>query len=230
MPMLVHAVHSGIARVASKGVIRAAPASHSFSSIRDNEGTRSSPATAHEWRTPASVPAYDGWDDSIEGKFRQKQRQSAWSDQTKNGAAPRPNTRDGICDSALDLVGDTPMIRLARLSNKLGLDPSIDLVAKCEFFSAGGSVKDRVGLRMVEEAEAAGKLEKGDVLIEPTSGNTGIGLCLAAAVKGYKVIITMPQKMSGEKLNTMKALGAEVVRTPTEATWNAEDSVRQNTD
>jgi cystathionine beta-synthase len=81
-----------------------------------------------------------------------------------------------------------------------------------------------VALRMIEEAEREGRLKPGDVIIEPTSGNTGVGLCMAAAIKGYKVIITMPLKMSGEKLNTMKALGAEILRTPTEAGWNDEDS------
>lgn len=88
----------------------------------------------------------------------------------------------------------------------------------------GGSVKDRVGLRMVLEAEKDGRLKEGDVIIEPTSGNTGIGLCLAGALRGYKVLITMPQKMSAEKLNTMKALGAEILRTPTEAAWDDEVS------
>ena len=96
------------------------------------------------------------------------------------------------------------MIRCRRRAKHLGISDEVELVAKCEFFSAGGSVKDRIGLRMVEEAEKDGRLQPGDVVIEPTSGNTGIGLCLAAAVKGYKVIITMPLKMSGEKLNTMK--------------------------
>jgi cystathionine beta-synthase len=77
---------------------------------------------------------------------------------------------------------------------------------------------------MVEEWEKLGKIKPGDILIEPTSGNTGIGLCLTAALKGYKMIICLPQKMSGEKVNTMKALGAEILRTPTEAAWDAEDS------
>merc|ERR1712226_1438778 len=93
-----------------------------------------------------------------------------------------------------------------------------------EFFNAGGSVKDRIGKRMVEEAEKSGRIKPGDVLIEATSGNTGIGLSLAAAIKGYRMIICLPQKMSGEKVNTMKCLGAEILRTPTEAAWNAEDS------
>jgi cystathionine beta-synthase len=114
------------------------------------------------------------------------------------------------------------MVRMSRLAKHLDLE--CELVAKCEFFNAGGSVKDRIGKRMVEEAEKSGRIKPGDVLIEPTSGNTGIGMCLTAALKGYKMIICLPQKMSGEKVNTMKALGAEIIRTPTEAAWNAEDS------
>merc|ERR1712190_515136 len=103
-------------------------------------------------------------------------------------------------------------------------DVECELLAKVEFFNAGGSVKDRIGKRMVEEAEKSGRIKPGDVLIEPTSGNTGIGLCLTAALKGYKMIICLPQKMSGEKVNTMKCLGAEILRTPTEAAWDAQDS------
>merc|ERR1712084_218587 len=94
----------------------------------------------------------------------------------------------------------------------------------CEFFNAGDSVKDRIAKRMVEEAEKSGRIKPGDVLIEATSGNTGIGLSLTAALKGYKMIICLPQKMSGEKVNTMKCLGAEILRTPTEAAWDAKDS------
>ena len=90
-------------------------------------------------------------------------------------------------------------------------------MAKCEYFNAGGSVKDRITKRMIEAAESDGILKPGYTIIEPTSGNTGIGLALAGAVKGYKVIITMPEKMSNEKVNLLKALGAQVIRTPTEA-------------
>jgi len=97
-------------------------------------------------------------------------------------------------------------------------------VVKCEFFNAGGSVKDRIGLRMVEDAEKAGKIKPGDVLIEPTSGNTGIGIALAAAVKGYRCIIVLPEKMSNEKVDTLKALGAEIVRTPTAAMFDSPES------
>ena len=86
-------------------------------------------------------------------------------------------------------------------------------MAKCEFFNAGGSVKDRIGRRMVEDAERSGRLKKGDVLIEPTSGNTGIGLALAAAVKGYRCIIVMPEKMSQEKVGTggVRGLFSELI-------------------
>ncbi|XP_011385121.1 cystathionine beta-synthase-like, partial [Pteropus vampyrus] len=97
-------------------------------------------------------------------------------------------------------------------------------VAKCEFFNAGGSVKDRISLRMVEEAERAGVLQPGDTIIEPTSGNTGIGLALAAAVKGYRCVIVMPEKMSTEKVDVLRALGAEIVRTPTNARFDSPES------
>merc|ERR1712194_764141 len=116
----------------------------------------------------------------------------------------------------------TPMVRMSRLAKFFDIE--CELLAKVEFFNAGGSVKDRIGKRMIEEAEKSGRIKPGDVLIEATSGNTGIGLSMTAALKGYKMIICLPKKMSGEKVNTMKCLGAEILRTPTEAAWDAEDS------
>ncbi|GAA5982296.1 hypothetical protein JCM11641_001997 [Rhodosporidiobolus odoratus] len=128
-----------------------------------------------------------------------------------------------IHDSALSLIGHTPLVRLDRLATDEGL--KCNLLAKIEGFSAGGSVKDRIALRMIETAEAQGILIPGrSVLVEPTSGNTGIGLALVAAVKGYKCVIVMPEKMSREKANTLAALGAEIIRTPTSAAWDAPDS------
>ncbi len=125
-----------------------------------------------------------------------------------------------ILQTILEAIGNTPTVRL----NKVGSELNCELYAKCEFFNAGGSLKDRIGLRMVEEAEKSGRIKPGDTLIEPTSGNTGIGLALAAAIKGYKMIITMPEKMSKEKEVVLKALGAEIVRTPTEAAWDDPNS------
>jgi cystathionine beta-synthase len=130
---------------------------------------------------------------------------------------PRLNS---IYDSILDAIGSTPMVRL----NRVGAELPCELLAKCEFFNAGGSVKDRIGRQMVMDAEASGRIKPGDTLIEPTSGNTGIGIALAAAVKGYRCIITMPEKMSKEKVDVLKALGAEIFRTPTEAAYDAPDS------
>merc|ERR1712216_969431 len=111
----------------------------------------------------------------------------------------RPVRPTGIAESALDFVGNTPLIRLDRLRDTLGLSPDIELMPKCEGYSVGGSVKDRIAMGMIETAEREGRIKPGDVLIEATSGNTGVGLCMAGAIKGYKVIICMPMKMSGEK-------------------------------
>ncbi|KAJ3159544.1 hypothetical protein HDU86_001553 [Geranomyces michiganensis] len=127
-----------------------------------------------------------------------------------------------ILNNILEHIGGTPLVRLNRVSKEEGIE--CEIVAKCEFFNAGGSVKDRIAKRMVEGAEKDGKLKPGFTLIEPTSGNTGIGLALAAAVKGYRAIITLPEKMSQEKVDVLKALGAEIIRTPTEAAWDAPDS------
>ncbi|MCC6897575.1 MAG: pyridoxal-phosphate dependent enzyme, partial [Polyangiaceae bacterium] len=106
-----------------------------------------------------------------------------------------------ILDSVLDAVGGTPLVRLSRL----GRDLPCELLAKLEFMNPGGSVKDRIGVRMLLEAEKSGRIKPGDTLIEPTSGNTGIGLAMAAAVKGYRMIITMPEKMSREKQVVLEA-------------------------
>ena len=129
-------------------------------------------------------------------------------------------TRDHILDSILDAVGETPMVRLNAVTQGL----ECEVVAKCEFMNPGGSVKDRIGVRMLLDAERSGRIKPGDTLIEPTSGNTGIGLALAAAARGYRVIITMPEKMSQEKQVVLEALGAEIIRTPTEAAWDAPES------
>ncbi len=125
-----------------------------------------------------------------------------------------------IYDSILDAVGHTPMVRM----RSIGRDLDCEILAKCEFLNPGGSIKDRIGKRMLEEAQKKGRIHPGDTLIEPTSGNTGIGLALAAAVYGYRMIITMPEKMSREKQVTLEALGAEIIRTPTEAAWDAPES------
>jgi cysteine synthase A len=118
-----------------------------------------------------------------------------------------------IHDNVLTTIGDTPIVKI----NKIAKNLDCNVYAKCEFFNPGGSIKDRIGWNMVEEAEKSGRIKPGDTLIEPTSGNTGQGIALAAAVKGYKCIITMPEKMSQEKQIALEALGAEIVRTPTEA-------------
>lgn len=126
-------------------------------------------------------------------------------------------------ESILQNIGNTPLVRLNSIPKSAGVPCKI--YAKCEFFNAGGSVKDRIALRMVEAAEKDGRITPGhSVLIEPTSGNTGIGLALVGAVKGYRTIITLPEKMSSEKVSVLKALGAEIIRTPTSAAWDAPES------
>ena len=116
-----------------------------------------------------------------------------------------------IYASASDLVGKTPLLELTNIEKKLGLN--VKLLAKLEYFNPAGSVKDRIAKAMIEDAEQSGKLKPGAVIIEPTSGNTGIGLASVAAAKGYRIIIVMPETMSVERRQLMKAYGAELVLT-----------------
>ncbi|MEA4988048.1 MAG: cysteine synthase A [Anaerovorax sp.] len=116
-----------------------------------------------------------------------------------------------IAKSLTDLIGKTPLMELSNYEKKHELEAT--LVAKLEYFNPAGSVKDRVGKAMIDDAEAKGLLKKGSVIIEPTSGNTGIGLASVAAARGYKVILTMPETMSVERRNLLKAYGAEIVLT-----------------
>ncbi|EHN08869.1 Cystathionine beta-synthase [Patulibacter medicamentivorans] len=132
-----------------------------------------------------------------------------------SGGGPGPRAGEGgaiIHDSILDTIGDTPLVRLSRIG--AGLTPQ--LVAKVEQLNPGGSIKDRVALRMIEAAERDGLLRPGGTIVEPTSGNTGTGLAIAARIKGYRVIAVMPDKMSQEKIDLLRAYGAEVVVAPTD--------------
>src|SRR5205809_2416919 len=125
-----------------------------------------------------------------------------------------------VLENFLDAVGDTPLVRLHNVTR--GVKPTI--LAKLEMLNPGGSVKDRIGLRMIESAERAGRLRPGGTIVEPTSGNTGHGLAIAAAIKGYKCIFVMPDKMSQEKVALLRAYGAEVVITPTAVAPEAPES------
>ncbi len=125
-----------------------------------------------------------------------------------------------LLHTILEAVGKTPIVQL----NRIGQHLPCELYAKCEFLNPGGSVKDRIAINMIEQAEKEGRIKPGDTLIEATSGNAGIGFAMAGAVKGYNVIITMPEKMSREKEVTLEALGAKIYRTPTAAKWDDPDS------
>lgn len=125
-----------------------------------------------------------------------------------------------VLQNILEGIGKTPSVRL----NRIGNDLSCELYAKCEYLNPGGSIKDRIAANMIEMAEREGRIKPGDTLIEATSGNAGIGFALAGAVKGYKIIITMPEKMSREKEVALEALGAKIYRTPTAAKFDDEDS------
>ena len=117
-----------------------------------------------------------------------------------------------IAKKLTELVGNTPLLELGKFSEQKGLKTPV--IAKVEYFNPGGSVKDRIALAMIEDAEAKGILKPGATIIEPTSGNTGVGLALVSAVKGYKLILTMPETMSVERRNLVKAYGATVKLTP----------------
>jgi len=135
----------------------------------------------------------------------------------------------GIADSALELVGNTPLVRLGRITPA----GSAEVVAKLESRNPGGSVKDRIALSMIEDAERRGVLQPGATIVEPTSGNTGIGLAMVAAVKGYKLILTMPDDMSQERRKLLQRYGAQLVLTPaiegmTGAVFAAEEMVAKN--
>jgi cysteine synthase A len=128
---------------------------------------------------------------------------------------PRGDFRGRIYDSILDVVGNTPLVRLRRLEERSGVQA--ELLAKLEFFNPMASVKDRIGLAMIESAEASGKIGPATTIVEPTSGNTGIALAFVCAAKGYKLILTMPESMSLERRKMLLILGAKIELTPAAA-------------
>src|SRR5919106_5550387 len=134
--------------------------------------------------------------------------------------ATASSTAADIKGSILDTIGETPLVRLSRLGK--GLRPQ--LVAKIEALNPGGSIKDRAALALIEAAERDGNLKPGGTIVEPTSGNTGTGLAIAASLKGYRVIAVMPDKMSKEKIDLLRAYGAEVVVAPTEVAPDSPES------
>ena len=123
-------------------------------------------------------------------------------------------------ETILESIGQTPLVKLQKVTSHL----DCDVYAKCEFMNPGGSVKDRIALAMIKRAEQDGIIKPGDTLIEPTSGNTGLGLALVSAVRGYHVIVVMPNKMSNEKQVVLEALGAEIIRTPSEVPFDHPES------
>lgn len=136
-----------------------------------------------------------------------------------------------IANSVIDLIGNTPLVQL----NTLGKDLPGKVVAKLEFFNPGNSVKDRIAANMIAEAEKAGKIKENTIIVEPTSGNTGIGLAMVCAAKGYKLVITMPESMSKERRMLLRAFGAELILTPAAegmagAIAKAEELVNSNPD
>lgn len=136
-------------------------------------------------------------------------------------AGTTDNPRAGIRDSILDAIGQTPMVRIRRMFSDT---PQTTVLAKVELMNPNGSMKDRIGLRMIERAEQEGRIKPGDTLVEPTSGNTGLGLAMVCAAKGYKLVITMPMKMSEEKRRLIRAFGAELILAPTELAHDHPDN------
>ncbi|HUH23009.1 MAG TPA: cysteine synthase A [Brevundimonas sp.] len=136
------------------------------------------------------------------------------SDAPYDASRHRKDGRGKVYDSIIDTIGDTPLVRLPNLTAEY--QPKATVLAKLEFFNPIGSVKDRIGVAMVEALEQAGKIKPGAVLVEPTSGNTGIALAFVAASKGYKLILVMPESMSIERRKMLALLGAELVLTPAE--------------
>jgi len=129
-----------------------------------------------------------------------------------NEANTQMEFRGRIYDSIVDTIGATPLVRLNKLPAQVGCQA--DIVCKCEFFNPLSSVKDRIGVAMIEAAEAEGRIKEGALIVEPTSGNTGIALAFVCAAKGYRLILTMPQSMSVERRKMVTLLGAEIEITP----------------
>ncbi len=125
-----------------------------------------------------------------------------------------------LFNNIVETIGQTPLVKLNKIANEL----NCNVYAKCEFMNPGGSTKDRIARQMIMDAEQSGRIKRGDTLIEATSGNTGIGMALAGASLGYKIVITMPEKMSKEKQVVLESLGAEIIRTPTEVAWDDPES------
>jgi len=198
------------------------PCTHSFalSFFANSDREKSPPPTDEHWsissytHRPSEGPSHCTWHAGASAA-----NSTTASPHHHTAVTPEPK----ILNTILEHIGNTPLVRLNKIPQSEGLE--CEVLAKCEFFNAGGSVKDRIGKRMIEEAEREGKITPGvTTIIEPTSGNTGIGLALTSAVKGYKCIITLPEKMSQEKVNVLKGLGADIIRTPTEAAWDAPES------
>lgn len=127
-----------------------------------------------------------------------------------------------IYNDIVEAIHNSPMVRLNKIPKEEGIE--CEILGKCDFFLPGGSLKDRIAKRMIEDAEKTGKIKPGATIIEATSGNTGIGLSLVGAVRGYNIVITLPDKMSQEKSDVLNALGSEVIRTPTEAEFAGTES------